>query len=57
MTNAILVNDFTGTNINFKEYNINWDENYNLIPGDQILIGNNYNTEIVYLNVNSSILN
>ena len=57
MTNAILVNDFTGTNINFKEYNINWDENYNLIPGDQILIGYDYNTEIVYLYVNSSVLN
>lgn len=52
MTNAILVNDFTGTNINFKEYNINWDEPYNLIPGDQILIGYDYNTEIVYLYVN-----
>lgn len=57
MTNAILVNDFTGTNINFKEYNINWDEPYNLIPGDQILIGYDYNTEIVYLYVNSSVLN
>ena len=57
MTNAILVNDFTGTNINFKEYNINWDEPYNLIPGDQILIGYDYNTEIVYLYVISSVLN
>lgn len=57
MTNAILVNDFTGTNINFKEYNINWDEPYNLIPGDQILIGYDYNTEIVYLYANSSVLN
>lgn len=60
MTNAILVNDFTGTNINFKEYNINWDESYNLIPGDQILIGYDYNTETVYLGityVNGSVFN
>lgn len=60
MTNAVLINDYTGTNVHFKEYNINWTETYNLIPGDQILIGYDYDSEIVYLGVmspNSSTFN
>lgn len=51
MTNAVLVNDYTGTNVHFKEYNVNWSETYSLIPGDQILVGYDYDSEIVYLGV------
>lgn len=51
MTNAVLINDYTGTNVHFKEYDINWTEDYGLIPGDQILIGYDYDSEIVYLGV------
>lgn len=54
MTNAVLINDYTGTNVHFKEYDINWTEDYDLIPGDQILIGYDYDSEIVYLGVESS---
>lgn len=51
MTNAVLINDYTGTNVHFKEYDINWTEDYSLLPGDQILIGYDYDSEIVYLGV------
>lgn len=51
MTNAVLINDYTGTNVHFKEYNINWIEDNDLIPGDQILIGYDYDSEMVYLGV------
>lgn len=51
MTNAVLINDYTGTNVHFKEYDINWTEDNDLIPGDQILIGYDYDSEMVYLGV------
>lgn len=51
MTNAVLINDYTGTNVHFKEYDINWTEEYDLRPGDQILIGYDYDSEMVYLGV------